>query len=154
VSKHVTISPSEAADRLAIRELVEAYAHCADRRDANGQMSLFTEDSHFVVYMNAKDPTPSMELHSREALAPVFADLNKYDATTHFLGQSTIFTLTGERATGEAYCLAHHVTVDGGKRRLMLASLRYLDTYVKIDGAWLFAERRLYVDWLEERALS
>jgi hypothetical protein len=154
MSKHVAISPSEAADRLAIRELVEAYAHCADRRDANGQMSLFTEDSHFVVYMNAKDPTPSMELHSREALAPVFADLNKYDATTHFLGQSTIFTLTGERATGEAYCLAHHVTVDGGKRRLMLASLRYLDTYVKMDGAWLFAERRLYVDWLEERALS
>jgi ketosteroid isomerase-like protein len=154
MSKHVAISPSEAADRLAIRELVEAYAHCADRRDANGQMSLFTEDSHFVVYMNAKDPTPSMELHSREALAPVFADLNKYDATTHFLGQSTIFTLTGDRATGEAYCLAHHVTVDGGKRRLMLASLRYLDTYVKMDGAWLFAERRLYVDWLEERALS
>ena len=154
MSKHVAISPSEAADRLAIRELVEAYAHCADRRDANGQMSLFTEDSHFVVYMNAKDPTPSMELHSREGLAPVFADLNKYDATTHFLGQSTIFTLTGERATGEAYCLAHHVTVDGGKRRLMLASLRYLDTYVKMDGAWLFAERLLYVDWLEERALS
>ena len=154
MSKHVAISPSEAADRLAIRELVEAYAHCADRRDANGQMSLFTEDSHFVVYMNAKDPTPSMELHSREALAPVFADLNKYDATTHFLGQSTIFTLTGDRATGEAYCLAHHVTVDGGKRRLMLASLRYLDTFVKMDGAWLFAERLLYVDWLEERALS
>jgi hypothetical protein len=32
MSKHVTISPEEAADRLAIRELVEAYAHCADRR--------------------------------------------------------------------------------------------------------------------------
>jgi hypothetical protein len=155
VSKHVTIPPSEAADRLAIRELVEAYAHCADRRDAKGQMSLFSADTHFVVYMNAKDPTPSQELHSREELAPVFADLNKYDATTHFLGQSTIFTLAADRATGEAYCLAHHVvTVDGGKRRLMLASLRYVDTYVKTGGAWLFAERLLYVDWLEERPLS
>jgi hypothetical protein len=153
MSKHVTISPNEAADRLAIRELVEAYAHCADRRDAKGQMSLFTADTHFVVYMNAKNPTPSQELHSREALAPVFAELNKYDATTHFVGQSTIFTLTDDRGTGEAYCLAHHVTEDGGKRRLML-SLRYLDTFVKMDGAWLFAERRLYVDWLEERALS
>src|SRR5438309_11076323 len=102
-------------------------------------MSLSTEDTHFVVYMNSKDPTPSMELHSREALAPVFADLNKYDATTHFLGQSTIFTLKGERATGEAYCLANHVSVDGGKLRLMLASLRYHDTYVKLDVAWLFA---------------
>jgi hypothetical protein len=154
MSKHITISPDEAADRLAIRELVEAYAHCADRRDAEGQMSLFTVNTHFVVYMNAKDPKPSMELHSREALAPVFADLNKYDATTHFVGQSTIFTLTGDRATGEAYCLAHHVTVDGEKRRLMLASLRYLDTFVKMDDTWLFAERLLFVDWQEERELS
>jgi SnoaL-like domain len=154
MSKHVAISPSEAADRLAIRELIEAYAHCADRRDAKGQISLFTPDTHFVVFMNAKDPTPSQELHSRETLAPVFADLNKYDATTHFVGQSTIFTLTSDRATGEAYCLAHHVTVDGGKRRFVLASLRYLDTFIKLDGAWLFSERILYVDWLEERALS
>jgi hypothetical protein len=154
LSKHVAIAPNEAADRLAIRELVEAYAHCADRRDARGQMSLFAADTHFVVYMNAKDPTPSQELHSREALAPVFAELNKYDATTHFIGQSTIFTLTGDRATGEVYCLAHHITVGGGKRRLMLASLRYLDTYMKMDGVWLFAERRLYVDWLEDRVLT
>ncbi len=154
MSEHSAISPSEAADRLAIRELVEAYAHCADRRDANGQMSLFTADTRFVVYMNPKDATPSQELHSREALAPVFAELNKYEATTHFLGQSTIFTLTEDSATGEAYCLAHHVTLEGGKRRLMLASLRYLDTFVKNDGSWLFAERRLYVDWMEERALS
>jgi len=152
--RHVTISPEEAADRLAIRELIEAYAHCADRRDAKGQMSLFTEDTHFVVFMNAEDPKPSQELHSREALAPVFADLNKYAATTHFVGQSTIFTLSADRATGEAYCLAHHVTVEGEKRRLMVASLRYLDTFVKMKGTWLFAERLLYVDWLEERALS
>jgi hypothetical protein len=154
MSEHVAIATTEAADRLAIRELIEAYAHCADRRDAKGQMALFTADTHFVVYMNAKDPKPSQELHSREALAPVFADLNQYQATTHFVGQSTIFTLTGDRATGEAYCLAHHVTVNAGKRRLMLASLRYYDTFVKMDGAWLFAERLLYVDWVDERALS
>jgi hypothetical protein len=154
VQKHVAISPEEAADRLAIRELVEAYARCADRRDANGQMSLFTEDTHFVVHMDATDMAPSIDLRSRGALAAVFADLNKYRATTHFIGQSTIFTLSAGRGTGETYCLAHHVTVDNGKRRLMIASLRYLDTFVKVDGAWLFAERLLYVDWLEERAMS
>jgi uncharacterized protein (TIGR02246 family) len=151
---HLTISPAEAADRLAIRELIEAYAHCADRRDANGQMALFTEDTHFVVYMNARDPNPSQELRSREALAPVFADLNQYIATTHFVGQTTISTLSRDQATGEAYCLAHHITEKEGKRRLMLASLRYDDTFVKRDGAWLFAERRLFVDWVDERALA
>jgi hypothetical protein len=135
MSKHVALSAAEAADRLAIRELIEAYAHCADRRDAMGQMALFTADAHFVVYMDVTDPNPSQELHSREALAPVFAELNQYQATTH------------------AYCLAHHVTVNGAKRSLMVASLRYYDKFVKMDGAWLFAERLLYVDWVDERAL-
>jgi hypothetical protein len=153
MSKHVSISPEEAADRLSIRELVEAYAYCADRRDAKGQMSLFTADTHFVVYMNAKDPKPSQELHSRDALAPVFADLNQYAATMHFVGQSTILTLSTDHATGQAYTLAHHLTIDGDKRRLMIATLRYADTFVKTAGMWLFSERLLYVDWLEQRAL-
>jgi ketosteroid isomerase-like protein len=153
MSNHIDISAQEAADRLTIRELVEAYAHCADRRDAQGQMALFTEDTHFVVYMNAKDSTPSQELHSRAELTPVFADLNKYDATMHFVGQGTIFKLTTDRATGEAYCIAHHLTASGEKRHLMVAYLRYYDTFVKAGGAWLFAERLLYVDWIEERAL-
>src|SRR5690348_2184471 len=153
MSRHVAISPEEAADRLAIRELVEAYAYCADRRDAEGQMALFTPDTHFVVHMDAKDPTPSQELHSREALAPVFADLNQYQATMHFVGQSTISSLTDNHATGQAYCLAHHLTVRGDGRKLMIATLRYEDTFAKVGDAWLFAERRLYVDWLEERSL-
>ena len=154
MSQHVAITPEEAADRLAIRELVEAYAYCADRRDAAGQLALFTPDTHFVVYMDAKNSTPSQELHSREALAPVFADLNKYQATMHFMGQSTISSLTKDHATGLAYCLAHHLTVDGEHRRLMIATLRYHDTFAKTGGTWLFAERRLYVHWLEERTLS
>jgi SnoaL-like domain len=63
------VSPQEAADRLAIRELLEAYSHCADRRDARGQMALFTTDTRLMVYMNAKDLKPLQELPSREALA-------------------------------------------------------------------------------------
>jgi hypothetical protein len=151
---HTTLSPTEAADRLAIRELVEAYAHRADRRDAPGQMALFTADTHFVVYMNAKSSTPTQELHSRGDLASVFAALSQYDATTHFIGQSAIATLTSNRGSGEVYCLAHHITVKDGMRRLMIASLRYEDSYVKLDEVWLFAERLLYVDWVDERPLS
>ena len=150
---HTAISPEEQADRLAIRELFDAYAHCADRRLAEGQKALFTEDTHFVVYMDAKDPTPSQELHSREALAPVFAALNAYDATMHFIGQSTITALSADRAAGRTYCLAHHLTAKDGRRRLMIAALRYEDGFAKADGVWRFAERRLLVDWIEDRAL-
>ena len=96
----------------------------------------------------------SLRRNCTRALAPVFADLNQYAATMHLLGQTTILTLANDRGTGETYCMPHHLTVDGDKRRLMIAALRYYDTFVKMDGSWLFAERQLYVDWLEERALS
>jgi hypothetical protein len=154
MAPHPPITSSEVADRLAIQELVEAYAHCADRRDAAGQMDLFTADTHFIVHMDAADPTPSYELHSREDLAPVFADLNKYAATMHFIGQSRITELKGNQAMGRTYCLAHHLTVADSGRTLMVAALRYLDRFAKANGVWRFSQRRLLVDWTEERRLG
>jgi hypothetical protein len=147
------LTSGEAGDRLAIRELVDAYAHCADRRDAEGQKALFTEDTRFVVFMDGPGTEPTQELTGREALTPVFDDLNRYEATTHFNGQSTI-AIEGDRATGESYCLAHHLWTEGDTRKLMVASLRYLDSFVKVGGGWLFAERELYVDWTESRSLN
>jgi ketosteroid isomerase-like protein len=144
------ITPTELADRLAIRELFDAYAHCADRRDAEGQKSLFTEDAHFVVYMEGQGTEPTQVLDGREALSPVFDALNNYQATMHFNGQSTI-ALDGDRATGESYCIAHHLFTEDGERKLMVAWIRYGDTFIKVDGAWRFAERNLYVDWTETR---
>jgi len=144
------ITPTEQANRLAIRELIDAYARCADRRDAERQKSLFTEDTQFGVYMDGPGTQPTQALVGREALAPVFDDLNKYQATMHFNGQSTI-ALDGNRATGESYCIAHHLFTDHGERKLMVAWLRYEDRFVKADGAWRFAERNIYVDWTETR---
>jgi len=92
-------------------------------------------------------------LQGREALTPVFADLNRYDATTHFNGQSTVM-IDGDRATGESYTIAHHVFSEDGGRKIMVASLRYLDTFAKIDGGWYFAERTLILDWSESRPLD
>jgi hypothetical protein len=152
-AKHVDVSLQEMADRLAIRELVDAYAYCADRRDAAGQMALFTEAADFLVFMDSGNPTPTQHLHGRAALAPVFEELNTYVATMHFNGQSTT-TLGGERASGMAYCIAYHVKVDGLERSLMTAAIRYLDTFVKHDGTWYFSERKLMVDWTETRRLD
>ena len=142
----------ESADRLAIRELVDAYAHCADRRDCEGQMALFTDDTRFLVFMDAKAAAPNQTITRRADLRPVFEDLRQYEATTHFNGQSTV-SIDGAAATGESYCLAHHVRVQDGQRSLMVASIRYLDSFVKTAGRWLFSERRLMVDWIETRPL-
>jgi hypothetical protein len=144
------ITPTELADRLAIRNLIDAYARCADRRDAEGQKALFTDDTRFVVYMDGQGSEPTQVFDGRESLTPVFEDLNRFKATMHFNGQSTI-ALDRDRATGETYCIAHHLFTEDDERKLMVAWLRYHDTFVKVDDAWFFAERSLYVDWTETR---
>ena len=73
--------------------------------------------------------------------------------TTHFNGQSTV-VLDGDRATGESYTIAHHVFTEDGIRKMMVASLRYLDVFAKVDGRWYFAERDLILDWSETRVLG
>jgi hypothetical protein len=147
---HAEISSTGQADRLAIRELIDAYAHCADRRDAEGQKSLFTVDANFTVYMEGQGSEPTQVLDGREALTPVFDDLNRYEATMHFNGQSTV-TLDHEWGSGESYCIAHHLYTEDGVRKLMVAYLRYDDKFIKVDGEWMFAARCIYVDWAETR---
>ena len=147
------LSPTEAADRLALRELFDGYAHCADRRDAEGQKSLFADDSVFAVFMDGEGTEATYVLTGREALTPVFEDLNRYEATTHFNGQSTI-KVEGDRASGESYTIAHHVYTEDGIRKIMVASLRYLDNFIKQDGRWYFSERKLILDWSETRSMG
>jgi hypothetical protein len=142
----------QAADRLAIRNLVDQYAYCADTRDAQGQMALFTEDTHFVVFMDAKSPEPTQVINKRADLFPVFDNLNTYRATMHFNGQSTVLKLDDQVATGILYCIAHHQTIKDGAQTLMIANIKYHDTFVKEKGKWLFSERKLRVDWIESRS--
>jgi hypothetical protein len=153
MSSHVALSPQAAADRLAIRELFDAYAHCADTRDAEGQKALFTEDTRFAVYMNGPGTEPSSALEGREALSPVFDDLNRYEATMHFNGQSTVI-LDGNQATGDSYTIAHHVYTNDDTRMMMVAWLRYLDTFTKVGQTWYIAKREIILEWSETRPLG
>ena len=100
--------------------------------------------------MSGEGADATYVVEGREALTPIFADLTQYEATTHFNGQSTI-SLDGDHASGESYTIAHHLFTKDGERKIMIASLRYLDRFVKIDGAWYFEERNLILDWSETR---
>ena len=150
---HPGLSLPEAAERLAIRELVDAYAYFADRRDAAGQMELFTEDTELVVFGDSRNPEPTQRFRGRAALAPVFDELNTYRATMHLNGQSTT-RVDGARASGVTYCLVHELTVDATAHTLMIAALRYLDSFVKKDGKWFIRQRQVLVDWTETRPLA
>ena len=150
MTPHSVLSAQEAADRLAIRELFDAYARCADTRDAKGQKALFTTDTRFAVYMDGLGTEPSYVLEGREALSPVFDDLNRYEATMHFNGQSTV-VVDGDQATGDSYTVAHHVYTEDGTCMMMVAWLRYLDTFTRVDQSWYIAERQIILKWSEVR---
>ena len=147
----MTAPDGDTADRLAIRELVDAWARHADRREPERQAALFTEDGRVTVYMGEPDTADAVQvLTGRAELEDAFAALRNYEATTHFNGQHTV-TLDGDRATGETYCLAYHLWTSDGQRTLMIMSIRYLDAFVRRDGQWLFAERQLITDWTDRR---
>jgi uncharacterized protein (TIGR02246 family) len=144
----------ELVDRLALRHLVEAYARGADRRDAEGMAALFTEDGRLAIYDGQPGTAePTADRHGRAAIAAAMTGLNRYEVTTHLLGQQTV-ELDGDRATGETYCLAHHLSHRDGTRENRVMSIRYLDTYVRADGRWLIEERLLAVDWIETRRID
>ncbi|HEY1828900.1 MAG TPA: nuclear transport factor 2 family protein [Acidimicrobiales bacterium] len=89
----------EAADRLEIRDLVYAWAHCADRRKPDEQAALFTSDGTIAVY--AGDPAtsePIQSLTGHSEMAEAFKILSGYDVTTHFTGQSSV-RLDSDQAT-------------------------------------------------------
>jgi SnoaL-like protein len=146
-----------AHDRLALRQLVETYAHAADRRKSDLSGELFTEDGLLAIYDG--DPSdgrePNRTRRGREEISRAMVFLNRYSVTTHFIGQQTVEFDPADphRATGETYCLAHHVTENDDGKRMYVMSIRYLDRYLRVDGLWKFEERRLAVDWTDDRPL-
>jgi hypothetical protein len=141
------------AIRHELRSLAEQYARGVDRHDdVDGFVALFLPDAVIEIY----DPSDAAEprVVPSERIARIPESIQRYDRTFHFLGQSTYDIGEGE-ATGEVYCIAHHLTPDqhGGTNYVMY--IRYQDTYrPDADGAWKFAQRQLRVDWTETRAAN
>jgi hypothetical protein len=142
---------TEIEDRIALAELVGAYARNCDRRRPEEVAALYAEDGSYAIVDAGVDP---IEVHGRDRMASGFARLDRYEHTFHQLGQQTV-ELDGDRATGETYCLAHHVEVaDDGTRSVMIMHIRYQDRYVRTAEGWKFQHRTLMVDWRETRPLD
>jgi hypothetical protein len=148
----------DSAIRFELRTLAEQYARGVDRRDdVDGFVALFLPDAVITIH-DPSESTEPREIRGAERLARIPEAIQRYPKTFHLLGQSTYAIGDGE-ATGEVYCIAHHLTPDpadpraGGTDHVMF--IRYEDTYrPNVDGAWKFAHRRLRVDWTETRAVN
>lgn len=142
----------ELRDRAELGDLVAAYARGVDRKDVAAITDLFTEDGVLVARAGGSDA--STERRGRDQIASAMGRLGRYLLTAHHLGQQWV-ELHGDTASGETYCLAHHlVEAPDGSRHNMVMSIRYLDSYVRSADRWRFGERRLEVDWTEWRPLG
>jgi hypothetical protein len=91
----------EAADRLALRRLVDAWAHCADRRLAEEQSNLFVPNGTILNYEgDPRTHEPHSTIKGRTAIRTALAVLNTFTVTLHMNGQSEV-AIQGDRAIGE-----------------------------------------------------
>ena len=141
----------EAADRLALRRLVDAWAHCADRRLAERQSNLFVPDGTILNYEG--DPSihkPHSTIKGRSAIRSALGVLNMFTVTLHMNGQSEVM-IHGDDAIGETYCIVHQFTQSGDSRKCQTLGIRYHDQFLRRNNRWYFVERKVVIDWSDTR---
>lgn len=140
-------------DRLAIQDLVARYASAADRRDVDTLVGLFSTDAELVRPPALLRRGDSAALQGRQAIADsIVAALAPLHATYHLLGQQSAI-VNGDTATGEVYCMAHHIYLRGDEHRDNVLAVRYLDTYEREPTGWVFTRREPVVVFSEDRAV-
>lgn len=152
---------ADSADHIALRDLVERYALAVDARDVDAVAQLFSEDGVMLSHLlPGTEETPSEHRGHEQLRRALELGLARYTRTTHVIGGQVV-ELEGDEADGTTACLAHHVYAtgdgagdDAGGERLLVMAIRYHDRYVKQHGLWRFAERRLRLEWREDRPLA
>ena len=138
------------ADTLALQSLVAAYARHADRREPELVAALFEPDAVLRMVRRGDDGAPA-ESRGHRHIASAVGRLRQFPVTYHLVGNHTV-AIDGDEATGEAYCVAHHLMPhDEGGHVDHVMYIRYLDRYRRTDVGWRFAERETFVDWTADQ---
>ena len=130
---------TDADDRLALRNLVDSYAIGCDKRDIDILRSVFVDGGTNTVHWLDRDPT---SMTAPADLERIPTGLARYDQTFHFVGNHRV-QVDGDAASGDTYCIAHHLT---GKDDFVM-HIRYEDTYVRTSEGWRIKTRDLHLLW-------
>jgi uncharacterized protein (TIGR02246 family) len=137
---------AEWIDKLAIQELVSRYTSASTRGDWDGFEDLFTADASWEL------PAPMEKTvvggrAIREDLEETLKGQDFFMQMTH----DAVVELHGpDVATGVV--TIHAIARKEGQNEVVSYAV-YYDDYVKIDGAWRFARRRLQPIYMDMRPL-
>ena len=142
------------SDQAALADLAAEYARCVDRGDPEGVAACFTPDGVLRAVNLAEGGKVMGERVGRGQIARAISSMD-YDATFHFVGQQQV-QIEGDTATGETYCIAHHLSIgnDGTPATDHIMFIRYQNHFVRLDEGWRFAVRELSIDWTETRPVE
>jgi uncharacterized protein (TIGR02246 family) len=151
----MALDERQSADRMALRDLVDRYAQAVDQRDIDAVVHLFTEDGVLLSHlMPGTEETPLERRGHDQLRRSMELGLAQYTSTTHVIAAQVV-ELAGDDAGGTTTCLAHHVYAgDEGGERLLVMAICYRDRYRRHHGGWRFAERRLELQWSDDRPLT
>lgn len=137
---------SRLEDEAALRRTAETYAAGADRRDK----ALWTQ----VMTADCVIEGPGFRVEGREAALGSIDMLERMFVRTQHRVHNQIVTIDGDRAEGETYSTADHLSEKDGARSLLCWAIRYQDRWRREGGEWRFSHRTLIVDWEETRTLG
>jgi SnoaL-like domain len=133
-------------DEAALRRTAELYAQGADRRDKVTWAAITTEDCVIEA--------PGIRLSGqREIVAALDIMAQLYVATQHRVSNQLV-SIEGDRARGETYGIADHLSASEGGRTILTWAIRYQDRWRRELGQWRFEHRLLILDWTETRPLA
>ena len=119
-------------DRLAIRELIEAFAVGAMHCDAELWGETWAEEASWKL------PSMPEAATGKQNVIALFKEKLAYVGYMSMISFPSNLVIQGDRATGRAYCRELIYPKAGG--RLVVVGY-FDDEYVKRDGRWLFASR-------------
>jgi ketosteroid isomerase-like protein len=144
---------AQLADQLEIRQLAAEYARAVDVPDGERAAELFAPEGVLRICHRGK-AEPVAQRVGREAIASAMSGLTRYETTMHVVANQYI-ELAGDSATGETYCLAHHVREVEGKGVMdYVMAIRYLDEYRRTGEGWKIVVRELQVEFTEDRPVT
>ncbi len=119
-----------AEDRLAIRELMDAYSDAVFHHDADNWISNWASDAVWRM--------PSVDVSGSVAIKAAWVKAMSAFKFTGFFSSLGSIEVDGDAATARSYATEILETQDGSMLRLIGT---YDDKLVKRDGRWLFASR-------------
>lgn len=144
------------ADRVALQDLVQAYAHLVDARAFDRVAALFTEDAELVAPAPPDHLSPHRVVSGPEAIRGELAQLLGFETTVHAVQGQVVTQVSSTEAVGHVRCEAHHLSTrpDQGGARDLVWLIRYDDTYHRDGKHWRFARRAITIDSIDVRTVK